>query len=162
MRNPVAVAVLLLLACSAAAETLPKAPDRHVTDRAGVLNQAETDELERMLTRLETDGLAQTIVYLDRAVPSSEPSLEAYTLRLANAWGVGSRKRNDGVVIFVFMNDRRMRIEVGLGLEKVLTDDVARKIIDGDLKPAFREGRFGEGLKRAIESIRRTLERAER
>jgi uncharacterized protein len=158
MRNPVASLLLLvLLASSALAEDVPAKPTRLVTDNAGVLTSHDVTELEQHLARISKHGLAQAIVYIDRTVPPSE-DLEAYTLRLANTWGVGSAERNDWVVLFVFVDDRRMRIEVGKGLEEVLTDEAAKGIIDNELRPAFRDGRFAFGLVRALDSIARTLD----
>ncbi len=160
MRNPVAsLFLLLLLASPALSQEVPARPTRLVTDKAGVLSPGEVTQLEQHASRIGKYGLAQAIVYIDHAVPPSE-SLEAYTLRLANAWGVGSAERNDGVVLFVFLDDRRMRIEVGKGLEDVLTDEAAKGIIDNELRPAFRDGRFAFGLMRALDSITRTLDGA--
>lgn len=159
MRNVVASALLLvLLASSALAQgTTPARPQRLVTDNAKVLAGAEVAELERSLARLSKHGLAQAIVYIDKKIPQGE-DFEAYTLRAANAWGVGSAEKNDGVVLFVFMDDRRMRIEVGKGLEDVLTNEVAQNIVDNELRPAFREEHYAFGLARAIDSIARTLD----
>ncbi|HEV7240280.1 MAG TPA: TPM domain-containing protein [Thermoanaerobaculia bacterium] len=148
--------LLVLFASSAGAED-PPAPTRLLTDNVGILKSSEVKELERMLSAIEKYELAKAIVYIDRAVPPSE-TLEAYTLRLASAWKVGDANRDDGIVIFVFVDDRRMRIEVGLGLEEVLTNDEARNIIDNKLKPAFRDGRFAQGLASALQSMAQVLD----
>ena len=119
----------------------------------------EVAELERSLARISKYGLAQAIVYIDKKVPAGA-DFEAYTLRMANAWGVGSAEKNDGIVLFVFTEDRLVRIEVGKGLEGVLTNDLAKSIIDNELRPAFRDERYAFGLSRAIDSIARTLDAA--
>ena len=150
-------ALLLVLLAPFALADDPPAPTRRLTDNAGILTPAEIKTLEQLLSDIESHELATAIVYIDRAVPASE-TLEAYTLRLASAWKVGDAERNDGVVIFIFTNDRRMRIEVGLGLEEVLTDDEAKNIIDNKLKPAFREGRYARGLVSALQSIAQVLD----
>ena len=156
MRRLLPFALLLALVSSAAADDPPR-PKHYVTDQVGILQPTEIAGLEKTLVDMEKNGLAQMIIYIDRSVPKSE-TLEAYTLRLADAWGVGNRERNDGVALFVFTDDRRMRIEVGLGLEGTLTNEAAMKILDNDLRPAFREGRFAQGLAQALDSIAKILD----
>jgi uncharacterized protein len=80
-------------------------------------------------------------------------SLDEYTLKVANSWGVGERGKNNGVVLFVFISDRKMRIQVGLGLTNVLTDALCKKIIDEDLKPQFRKSDFEAGFTAGANSI---------
>ena len=152
-------ALLLVLLAPFALADDPPAPTRRLTDNAGILTPAEIKTLEQLLADIEGHELATAIVYIDRAVPASE-TLEAYTLRLASAWKVGDAERDDGVVIFIFTNDRRMRIEVGLGLEEALTNDEAKNIIDNKLKPAFRDGRYARGLVNAIQSMAQVLDLA--
>ena len=150
-------ALLFLLVTSFAAAEDPPTPTRLLTDNVGILKPSEVKTLEQLLSDIEKHELATAIVYIDRAVPPSE-TLEAYTLRLANAWKVGDAERADGVVVFIFTDDRRMRIEVGLGLEDVLTNDEAKNIIDNKLKPAFRDGRYARGLVNALQSIAQVLD----
>lgn len=151
------LALLLVLFAPFAAAEDPPAPTRRLTDKVGILKDSEVKTLEQLLSEIESHELATAIVYIDRAVPPSE-TLEAYTLRLANAWKVGDAERDDGVVIFIFTDDRRMRIEVGLGLEEVLTNDEAKNIIDNKLKPAFRDGRYARGLVNALQSMAQVLD----
>jgi uncharacterized protein len=158
MRNVLtSTIVAVLLALGAVAQEVPERPARLLTDKAGVLSSVEVETLEKSLVRISRYGLAQAVVYIDRKIPAGA-EFEAYTLKTANAWGVGSAEKNDGVVLFVFLDDRKMRIEVGKGLEDVLTNEVAQSIIDNELRPAFREERYGFGLVRALDTIARTLD----
>jgi len=157
MRRLLPFALLLALVSSAVADDLPQRPAHYVTDQVGILQPSEIAGLEKTLVDIEKNGLAQMIIYIDHSVPKSE-TLEEYTLRLTNAWGVGNRELNDGVALFVFTDERRMRIEVGLGLEKTLTNEAAKKILDNDLTPAFREGQFAQGLAQALDSIAKMLD----
>ena len=150
------VLLLVLFAPLAAAED-PPAPTRPLTDNVGILKPSEVNVLEKLLSDIEKHELATAIVYIDHAVPASE-TLEAYTLRLASAWKVGDAERDDGVVIFIFTDDRRMRIEVGLGLGEILTNEEAKNIIDNKLKPAFRDGRYARGLVNALQSMAQVLD----
>jgi uncharacterized protein len=79
--------------------------------------------------------------------------LEDYANQLFNTWGVGTKKKNDGVLILVAMSDRKMRIEVGYGLEGVLPDGLCGDIIRNQMRPAFKAGNYGEGILAAAERI---------
>lgn len=80
-------------------------------------------------------------------------SIEDYALRLGNFWRVGRKGINDGVLLIVAPNDRQVRIEVGRGLETVLTDAEAGSIIAGDMLPAFRAGWYADGIRKGTDSI---------
>ena len=75
----------------------------------------------------------------------------------ANRWGVGQKGKNNGVVFFVFMNDKKMRLEVGLGLEKVLTNAKAQAILDDVVTPRFRKGDFAGGIEDGVDAVIATL-----
>jgi uncharacterized protein len=138
------------------AETALPRPTELVTDRAGVLSDTEIETLTKDLQELEQSGLAQAIIYVDSSLPPGAV-LEELTLQSVNAWGVGRKGADDGVAIFIFVKDRRMRIEVGRGLENAISDDDAKSIIDEQLRPALRQGRFADGLTQTIGRIRDLL-----
>jgi uncharacterized protein len=142
------------IACQADA-ILPK-PTELVTDRAGILSPAEIDALAKDLKELEDAGLAQAIIYIDSALPPGAV-MEDLTLRSVNQWGVGRKGVDDGLALFVFVSDRRIRIEVGRGLEEAISDADAKSIIDEQLSPAFRQGQYADGLAQAIRRIRELL-----
>src|SRR4030095_1154302 len=86
--------------------------------------------------------------------PSLEgESLEDFSIRLAERWRIGDKKLDNGVILLVFVRERRIRMEVGYGLEAVLPDAVAAQIIINHIGPRFREGRWGDGLMAAVEAV---------
>jgi uncharacterized protein len=91
--------------------------------------------------------------------PSLEgESLEDFGIRLAERWRVGDKRLDTGVILLVFVKERRVRLEVGYGLEPVLPDAVAGQIIREAIAPRFREGRYAEGLQAAVEAVYRRIE----
>jgi uncharacterized protein len=80
-------------------------------------------------------------------------SLEDFSIRLAERWRVGQRGLDNGVILLVFVDERRVRLEVGYGLEPVLPDAIASRIISGAITPRFREGRYAAGLESAVQEV---------
>ncbi|HEX2833838.1 MAG TPA: TPM domain-containing protein [Thermoanaerobaculia bacterium] len=151
----VVLIAMLYAAALHAATTLPK-PKNIVTDGAGILTNEEVASLTSDLQALRTRGLGQVLIYIVPALPPGE-TMEEVTLRSANAWGVGDRMRDDGVVIFVFMSDRKIRIELGLGVEKKIDDATAARIIQEKMVPAFKRSAYAAGLHDAVVEIGRRL-----
>jgi uncharacterized protein len=122
-----------------------------VNDYAGVLDAAARRQLEGRLAA----GEGATGVQVVAAVfPSLEgEALEDFSIRLAEKWRVGDRRLDRGVIVLVFVRDRRVRVEVGYGLEAELTDAVVSQIIRDRMAPAFRDGRYAAGLTAAAEAI---------
>jgi len=86
--------------------------------------------------------------------PSLEgESLEDFSIRLAERWRIGDKKLDNGVILLMFVQERRIRLEVGYGLEPVLTDAVASQIIREQIGPRFREGRWADGLMSAVDAV---------
>src|SRR3954453_9107194 len=149
---------IVAMSCQALQSTdtvLPKPADL-ITDRAGILSRDEIDRLTNDLQELGRAGLAQAVIYIDSALPPGEV-LEKLTLRSANAWGIGRKGVNDGLVIFVFMQDRKIRIEIGRGLESAISNADAKSIIDEQMTPAFRQRKYADGLAHAIRELRTLL-----
>lgn len=144
--------VLLLAALSLSAQELPR-PTGRVSDFAGVLTKDEVRQLERELRRVEG---AEVIVYLAPALPEGVV-LEELTLDAVNEWGIGREGVDDGVAIFAFMKDRKVRIEVGLGLEAKISNAAAKAIIDEQIAPAFRAKEYARGLRDAVAQVRRLV-----
>ena len=125
--------------------------DRRVTDLAGVFSASAVAPMEAELENLETETGAQVAVL---TIPSLEGQpLEDYALRVVEAWQLGQENRDNGVLILIARDDRKIRIEVGYGLEGVLPDAICGRIIDNAMKPAFRQGDFSGGTLRAVEVI---------
>lgn len=137
---------------SLAADPLPPKPSRYVSDAAGVLSPQVAAALNARLETFERETSNQVIVATFPKIPD-DYAFEDFTQRTAEAWGVGQGRDDNGVVLFVFPNDRRTRIEVGYGLEGVLPDIVAKRIIENEMLPAFRAGDFNAGITRGVNAI---------
>ena len=136
----------------AAAVALPASPTAHFNDYANYIPAARARVLDARLAQFERDSSNQLVVAIYPRLPSGA-ALEDYTVRTAQAWGVGGKKRDNGAVLFVFVEDRTLRIEVGYGLEGRLTDAVSHAIIENELKPRLRAGRPAEALEAAVNAM---------
>ncbi|HVR29961.1 MAG TPA: TPM domain-containing protein [Thermoanaerobaculia bacterium] len=151
-------ALRLALALAAAAATPPAASalevpflSGRVNDGADLLSPEAERRLEEELRRLEEEKGAQVAIL---TLPSLEgESLEEYSLRVAETWKLGRGAFDDGALILVARDDRQMRIEVGYGLEPVLTDAASRRILDDVMRPDFRAGDFDAGVEGAVRAI---------
>jgi uncharacterized protein len=133
---------------AAAAVSVPPRPDRYATDRAGVTDAARLAALNERLAQFERETSNQVLVYVDRRVPAGT-TLEEFATAALGAWGVGQKGKDNGVVFFAFIDDRKMRIEVGYGLEGAVPDARANRIIEEQVKPRFRSGDFTGGVEQA-------------
>ena len=144
----------LALACAlpalVAAREVPFLSGR-VVDEAALLTPEARAALEARLAKLETDTQAQVAV-LTVASLGGEP-IEDFSHRVAETWKLGDAKRDDGVLFLIARDDRKMRIEVGYGLEPKLTDIRTRRIQDDLVRPAFRSGDYRGGIERGIDAI---------
>ena len=145
----------LLAAPAAAALRVPPPPDRRVNDYAGALAPADRDRLEQKLIAREATSRNQVVVAVFRSLEGE--SLEGYSIRLAQAWRIGQKGLDNGVIFLVFLDDRKMRIEVGYGLEGSLTDAVSSSILRDVVAPRFREGRTADGIAAGLDAIDRAL-----
>ncbi|HEY7409531.1 MAG TPA: TPM domain-containing protein [Vicinamibacteria bacterium] len=148
------VVAALLLARGAAAQS-PAAPVPSPTgffnDWAGVVPPAAADRLERKLREFDAQTSSQVVVAVFPELPSA--SLEDFTVRTAEAWKAGRKELDNGVVLFVFVADRRIRLEVGYGLEGALPDALARRIIDEQITPRFAKGDYAGGLEAGVDAV---------
>jgi Beta-propeller domains of methanol dehydrogenase type len=120
----VAAFVALLATKSHAAEVIPPKPDRYFNDYAGVISKSAALRFNEELARFERETSDQVVVAIFPKM-QSESDIADYTQRVAQAWGVGQKERRNGVVLFVFVQDRKMFIQVGYGLEGALPDITA-------------------------------------
>ena len=130
---------------------VPPAPDRRVNDYAGALTPTERDRLEARLAARDRQSANQVVVAVFRSLRGE--SLEEFSVRLAQTWRIGRKGLDSGVVFVIFLDDRKMRIEVGYGLEATLTDAVAASIVRDVVAPRFREGRLAEGIAAGLDAI---------
>lgn len=146
----VAALVFIVVATVAAAETLPTLTGR-IVDEAGLLSPQAKAVLEQKLTELEAKSGIQLVV---ATVPSLQGrEIEPYANTLFRAWRLGEEDRNNGVLLLVAPNERRVRIEVGYGLEGTLTDALSKVIIVNAITPRFKSGDFSGGITRGVDDI---------
>jgi uncharacterized protein len=142
-------AALTLVAAAAALE-VPYLSGR-VNDQAGMLGDTFEQQLEERLRVLEEETGAQVAVL---TIPSLEGDpIEDFSIRVVDTWKLGREGVDDGVLILIARDDRRMRIEVGYGLEGALTDAQAGRIVEGLMAPKFREGDFDGGVGAAVDAV---------
>ncbi|MFW6214386.1 MAG: TPM domain-containing protein [Alkalispirochaetaceae bacterium] len=133
------------------ASDLPR-PQGYVNDFAGVLSSSEEESIRRLAESVERATGAQVAVAVVETI-APYASIEEYSIALAEAWGVGSGEEDNGVLLLLSMGERRVRMEVGFGLEGAITDGTAGAILDRAVLPALGEGRYGAGLRRGVEAI---------
>ncbi|MFL6797348.1 MAG: TPM domain-containing protein [Xanthobacteraceae bacterium] len=150
------VAVLLALSVGAALATLtfPQLSGR-VVDDAGVLDGATKANLDRKLADFEAKSTGQLVVVSVRSLQGT--SIEDYGYQLGRHWGIGQKDKNSGALLIVAPNERKVRIEVGYGLEGTLTDAVSKLIIESSILPRFRAGDFAGGITRGVDDIIQVL-----
>src|SRR4029077_9016040 len=122
-----------------------------VTDLTHTLSAAEAAALEAKLADWEAKTSNKLAVLM---VPTTQPEpIEAYSIRVAEKWKIGRKGQDNGVLFLVAKNDKKMRIEVGYGLEGTLADVTSRRIIAENVPPLFREGKFAAGVDAGIDRI---------
>jgi uncharacterized protein len=131
---------------------LPEKPERFVTDRAGVLGPGVAEALNDRLAQFERDASSQILVWIDARVPEGF-TLEDFTVRAAQKWGAGQKQTDNGAILFVFTEDRKVRIEVGYGLEGAIPDITAKRIIENEILPRFRAGDFPGGVEAGVAAL---------
>lgn len=165
MRKPLLLALLLLgsAACDAQTAQPAQAPAAklyapgypaltgRVVDLAEILTPVEEEKLTAKLEAVEREIGPQFAVVT--ATSLNGLPIEEYSIDLARHWGLGDKKRNDGLMLLVAPNERKLRIEVGLGLERRITDPYAAKVIREQAVPRFTEGRYAEGIEAAADAL---------
>jgi uncharacterized protein len=127
-----------------------------VVDQTGTLTREQQAGLERTLQEFEARKGSQLAVLL---VPTTAPEpIEQYALRVAEQWKIGRKKVDDGAILVVAKDDRALRIEVGYGLEGVLNDATAKRIISEVIVPRFREGDFYVGVNAGLDRMMRVID----
>lgn len=144
--------LLLLVPWMALAEEVPVPPlSARVTDLTGTLQPEQKAALESRLAAFEQKKGSQIAVLL---VPTTQPeAIEQYGIRVAEAWKLGRKGVDDGILVLMATNDRAVRIEVGYGLEGVIPDAIAKRVIEEIMIPYFRTGDVAGGLNAGIERL---------
>ncbi len=159
MRHVSAVVAALLLSACGALASQPAEPALELTgrvvDQAELIDSSIEDQLIYELERIESETGVQFVVATTDSLGGL--TVDAYSLQLANAWGLGSAERNDGLLLLVAPNERKVRIEVGLGLEQHITDEEAAQILEEHVLPAFSQDNFEGGIFLGVEHLKLEL-----
>jgi uncharacterized protein len=152
-----AVAVLLFVSLFALADDRPIPPlSGRVVDETQTLTAEQKGALEAKLQAFEQSKGSQIVVMIT-GTTFPEP-IESFSIRVGDAWKIGRKGVNDGVLVVVAKSDRTMRLEVGYGLEGAIPDATARRLIDEVFIPGFREGNFYEGLNAGIDRMIKVID----
>jgi uncharacterized protein len=152
MRHFVAALLAFAAILGTARADVPVPPLKaRVTDLTGTLNAQQKTELESRIAAYEARRGSQIAVLL---LPTTKPEeIEQYSIRVAEAWKIGRKGVDDGLILVVAKDDRRLRIEVGYGLEGAIPDSVAKRVIDERITPRFRDGDFYGGVRDGVEQL---------
>src|SRR6186997_267277 len=157
--NAARASLLALLLCwASAALALVAVPplSGRVVDQTGTLTAGDIASLTQSLADLERRKGSQIAILI---VPTTDgEAIEQFSLRVAEAWKIGRKKIDDGALLVIAKNDRRLRIEVGYGLEGALTDVTSKRIIDEDITPKFKSGDFAGGISAGLNRMIRVID----
>lgn len=146
-------ATLVFLICSSPlfATEIPERPEGYVSDYADMISPTARTSLEAKLRQFEEETSNQVIVATFQSLEGKV--LEEFSMRLAETWKIGQKGKDNGVILIIFKEDHKVRIEVGYGLEGTLPDTTAKLIIENEIVPRFRGGQFDEGVDSAVKAI---------
>ena len=152
MRRFCAILILLLGFRLFAEEVIPPPPAAYFNDYAHVVSTGTATQLNSTLENFERQSSDQIVVAVFPTM-QSDSSIEDYTVRVARSWQVGQKAKNNGAVLFVFVQDHKLFLQVGYGLEAVLPDALCKRIIDEQITPSFKAGDFDGGLTAGVSAI---------
>lgn len=156
MRNkewlrPVLVLMLLWSGWSVIAQDFPAVSNRLVNDYTQTLSSSQVAQLEQKLVALDDSTSTQIAVVIIKSVGSYD--IADYGVRLAQQWGIGGKEHDNGILLLVAIGDRQVTIQTGYGLEGAVPDIIAHRIIENEIKPAFRREDYYTGIDRATDAI---------
>ena len=147
------IILVLLFGCRLLAqEVIPPAPTAFFNDYAGVVSAGTAAQLNQTLENFERQTSEQIVVAVFPKM-QSDSDIADYTVRVARQWQVGLKDKNNGAVLFVFVQDHKMFLEVGYGLEGVLPDALCKRILDEQISPRFKAGDYQGGLTAGVQAI---------
>jgi uncharacterized protein len=152
VRPVVFFAALLAVGTAPAAERLPPPPKNYFNDYAQVVPGETEAALETKLETFDRETSTQIVVAVFPKM-DTDTSIEDYSQRIFESWKIGRRELDNGAALFVFVQDRKLRIHTGYGLEGALPDILAKQIIDNEITPRFRVGDFGGGLTAGVDAM---------
>lgn len=145
------LSLFFMLLLRAGAQDFPATPNRLVNDYTSTLNSTQVQELERKLLAFEDSTSIQIAVVVMNT--TGDYDIADYAVRLAQKWGVGNKKYNNGILLLVALGDRAVTIQTGYGIEGTVPDAIAYRIIENEIKPAFRQRDYYTGIDRATNAL---------
>jgi len=133
-------------------EVIPPRPAQYFNDYAHVVDAGTAEAFNTQLANFERQTSNQIVVAVYPKMQTDD-ALDDYCYRVAQAWGVGQTKLSNGAVLFVFVQDHKMRIQTGYGLEGALPDITCEQILDYEMKPRFKQGDYAGGLRAGINAM---------
>jgi uncharacterized protein len=143
---------LFLASIAQGAEVIPQKPPRYVNDYASVLSAGALQKLNSALENFEKETSSQIVVVIYPKM-QSDSSIEDYTVRIAQKWGIGQKTKDNGAILFVFIQNHTMRIEVGYGLEGAIPDITAKRIIEDEIAPQVRSQNYDAGISAGVNAL---------
>jgi uncharacterized protein len=142
----------LFLGVLAHAQNPPPKPTRYVTDQAGVLDAGTANAINSQLEQFEKDTSNQILVAIYPSLPD-DAEVAQYSIDTYNAWGVGQKGKDNGAVLFVFVNSHKMFIATGRGLEGALPDAICKRIVTQEIGPQFKQGKYAAGIQAGVNAM---------
>jgi len=150
MKKTIIIFALILLISQVFALKVPKLKG-HVNDYANVLSSSEENHLENYLSNFEATSTVQIALLTIKSLQGE--NLEDYSMRVADAWKLGNKEKDNGVLLLISMQDKKLRLEVGYGLESSLTDAKSGYIIRNFIVPGFKSGSYFNGILAGMDAI---------
>ncbi|SMC82552.1 TPM domain-containing protein [Pedobacter nyackensis] len=151
MKKTIIALLLIILSFAGFAQDFPEKPNKLVNDYTGTLSAEQIQQLEQKLVAFDDSTSIQIAIAVLKSV--GEYDINDYAMQLGRKWGVGTKGKDNGVMIVVALGDRKIAIQTGYGVEGALPDMYTRRIIDNDIKPHFKAGEYYKGLDAATSSI---------
>jgi uncharacterized protein len=141
-----------LLVAQAPATEIPARPLHYFNDYASLIDPQTAQRLDRQLEDFERQTSNQILVVIYPSLPG-DAAIEDFAQDAFRAWKPGQQGRNNGAILFVFVKDKKMRIQTGYGLEGALPDAICKRIISDEIAPRFKVGDFGGGMTAAVDAM---------
>jgi uncharacterized protein len=146
-----AFCVSLMIIFNASAQNFPEKPSTLVNDYTNTLSPDQVSQLEHKLVAFDDSTSTQITVVIIKTLDGND--IADYASRLGEKWGVGHGKKNNGVVLLVALDDHKVTIQTGYGVEGALPDAIARRIIENEIKPGFKNGDYYAGIDKGTDAI---------
>lgn len=130
------------------AKEIPVKANIQVYDFAGVLAPGESEMIQKALKDWQDSTSIEMAVIIDASLEDED--VFDYSLKIAQSWGIGDKSTNNGILLYISVGDKKIFMHIGPGLQGVIPDALGKRIIENQLKPAFREKKYGEGISAAI------------